>query len=127
MDTSQYFYRCALFHREGEKVSLVDPFDRSVTTDLDSWLGLVVSLADGKHTIDELVAYVASRYPNGEPEKLDETLVSVIERLIESKAIMLSASTIDLPYYLDVTAQEHDVDDVKKMMLDDGFIVESKA
>ncbi|MCK5881869.1 MAG: hypothetical protein KAG18_08330 [Sinobacterium sp.] len=124
MDTSQYFYRCALFQRTGEKVSLVDPFDRKLTTDLDPWLAMVVSLADGQHTIDELTSYVAGRYPNGQPDNLAKTLHSAIDRLIESKAIMLSASSIELPYYLETPADEHDVDDVKKMMLDDGFIVE---
>ena len=124
MDKSQYFYRCALFQREGEKVSLIDPFDRSITTDLDPWLAMVVSLADGKHSLQELIDYIANRYSNNEPENLTETILSVVERLIESKAIALSPSTSDLPYYLDVSAQEHDVEEVKKMMLDDKFIIE---
>lgn len=63
MDKSHYFYRCALLQREGEKVSLIDPFDQSIATELDPWFAMLVSLADGKHSLQELIHFIAERYP----------------------------------------------------------------
>lgn len=124
MDKSQYFYRSALYQRNGEKITLIDPFDRKLKTELDPWLGIVVSLADGKHSIAELLDYLESRYGNQAPDKLTQTVESAVERLLESKAIQLSDKPVILPYYLETSAEKHDIEQVKTVMLEDGFIVE---
>ena len=55
MNNTQYFYRTAIFTRENNQVALVDIYHPEQLTPLDDWLGTVVSLADGGHTIQELV------------------------------------------------------------------------
>ncbi len=52
MDRSQYFARCVVFSKQGDKVSLVDLHDpEAEALSYELWLGLVVSLADGQHTL----------------------------------------------------------------------------
>ena len=120
MDNSRYFYRNAVFTREGGQVALVDLHHPEHITPLDEWLGVVVSLADGHHTIQELIDYLAQQY-QVPPANLESTLHSVIERLEEGKIVQLSEHKVDLPYYLSAPIEALDLDKARKAHKDDGY------
>ncbi len=120
MDNTQYFYRNSVFTRKDGQVALVDIYQPQKTTPLDDWLGIVVSLADGHHTIQQLIDYLAQQYPMP-PENLESTLHSVIERLEEGKIVQLSENKVDLPYYLSEPIEALDLDKARKAMDDDGY------
>ena len=122
MDNSQYFYRTVIFSRQDNKTALADIENPEHITPLDDWLGLVVSLADGKHSIQELIEYMQSRYQQT-PENLEKTLHSVIERLEEGNMIQLSEKAVDLPYYLASPIEELDLDKARKLVKEDGYVL----
>ncbi len=99
MDKSHYFYRTVIFTRKAGIVALADISNPTETTALEEWFGVVISLADGKHTLQELTDFMAKQYQQ-KPDRLDDTLESVIERLVESKMLKLSTQAVELPYYL---------------------------
>ncbi|MDP7419266.1 MAG: hypothetical protein QF483_05245 [Gammaproteobacteria bacterium] len=103
-------------------MSLVDIFDpKKEALDFEPWLGIIVSLADGKHTIQELVDYLVSHYQGTPPSNLADTLESAINRLIETEMIKLSEGAIELPYYLAVPANVMDIEKAKRLMAEDGY------
>lgn len=120
MNKSQYFYRTVIFTRKAGIVALADINNPTETTDLEEWFGVVISLADGKHTLQELTDYMAQQYQQ-KPERLDDTLESVIERLIESKMLKLSDKAIELPYYLAAPVEQLDIDKAQKLIIEDGY------
>ena len=120
MNKSQYFYRCVAFTRKDNKVSLVDIYAPNNTTDLEEWLGIVISLADGQHTQQEFYDYIKSRY-QFPPQKLEDTLESVFDRLIDSKMIKISDNKIELPYYLASPIEDIDIEKAKTMIEKDGY------
>lgn len=120
MDNSQYFYRTAIFTRENNQVALVDINNPENTTPLDQWIGVVVSLADGKHCIQELIDYMAGRYQKV-PDNLEKTIHSVIERLQEGQIIQLSDKATELPYYLASPIEELDIDKALELIKQDGY------
>jgi len=122
LDKSQYFYRTVIFTRKAGIVALADINNPIETTDLEEWFGVVISLADGKHTLQELTDYMAQQYQQ-KPERLDDTLESVIERLIESKMLKLSEKAIELPYYLAAPIEQLDIDKAQKLIIEDGYTV----
>lgn len=122
MNTKQYFYRTAVYGTEAEKVYLIDINNPQAKLEsLESWLGLVVSLADGQHTISELISHLNSQYPNEAPENLLDTLTSVFERLEGEGVVKCSDDAIDLPYYLMQPVQKLDVEKAKRLMQEDGY------
>jgi len=120
MNNSQYFYRTAIFTRKDNQVALADINQPENTTPLEEWLGLVVSLADGKHSIQELIDYMASRYQQV-PDNLEKTLHSVIERLQEGQIIQLSDNAVELPYYLASPIEELDREKALELIKQDGY------
>jgi hypothetical protein len=122
LNIKHYFYRTVVFTRVGNKVALADIDHPQQTTELEDWMGIVISLADGEHTLGELVNYMASQYQQV-PEKLEETLESVVERLVEGKLLRLSENKVQLPYYLAAPIEELDLEKAKKMIKDDGYTV----
>ena len=90
------------------------------TSPLEDWMGIVISLADGKHSIQELIDYVASRYPQV-PDNLEKTLHSVIERLQEGQIIPLSDKAVELPYYLASPIEELDREKALELIKQDGY------
>ena len=120
MDNEQYFYRTAIFTRRDNQVALVDIHQPDQVTPLDDWLGTVVSLADGHHSIAQLIDYVGSQYTES-PANLQETLHSVIERLVEGKLIGLSDSAVVLPYYLAKPIEDLDLKVARTQIEEDGF------
>ena len=122
MDKSQYFYRIAFFSMQEDKVSLLDANDLSAKTPpLDPWLGVVVSLADGQHTIQQLLEHLAGRYDGAPPQELERTIESVIERLTETEVLKLADQAVVLPYYLSLPAEKLDMEMARRLMADDGY------
>ena len=122
MNKDQYFFRAVIYALQKDKVLLVDTKNPKASTPLDAWLGRVVALADGQHTIQELIDYLGSQYPGGAPETLAETVESVIKRLVDTHVIHLSDETVELPYYLAMPANEQDPKKAKELIEKDGFI-----
>ena len=122
MDKSQYFYRIAVFSMQEDKVSLLDANDLSAkTSPLEPWLGLVISLADGQHTLQQLIEHLAGQYEGMPPRELERTIESVIERLTETDVIKLADQAVTLPYYLSLPAEKLDMEMAKRFMTDDGY------
>tara|TARA_R110001592_G_scaffold363321_1_gene683783 strand:- start:50494 stop:50865 length:372 start_codon:yes stop_codon:yes gene_type:complete len=121
MNHSQYFYRTVTFTRKHNQVALADINQPDQTSPLDDWMGIVFSLADGNHTIQELIDYMRVQYPQA-PANLEETLHSVIERLQEGKIIQLSDKAVVLPYYLASPVEELDLEKATDLIQQDGYI-----
>lgn len=122
MDKAKYFYRLLLYTIENGRVALVDKHDHDKTIPLEPWLGLVVSLADGKHTIAQLSDHVESSYKGTPPSNLEKTLESAIDRLVNSQALQLADEAVSLPYYLTLPKEILDMEKANKLMMEDGFI-----
>ena len=120
METNQYFYRCAVFTRKDNIIALADIYQPDHTSELEEWFGVVISLADGQHTLQELVDFMAKQYATA-PANLEETLNSVIERLLEGNLIKLSPKKIQLPYYLINPIEQLDIKKAKQIMEKDGY------
>ena len=120
MNNSQYFYRTAIFTRKDNQVALADINRPDNTSPLEDWMGIVVSLADGKHSIQELIDYMAGRYQQV-PDNLEKTLHSVIERLQEGQIIQLSDNAVELPYYLASPIEELDREKALELIKKDGY------
>jgi hypothetical protein len=123
VDKSKYFYRIAVFSMQEDKVSLLDANHLSAKTPpLEPWLGLVVSLADGQHTIKQLIEHLAGQYDGTPPRDLERTVESAIDRLTETDVIKLADQAVTLPYYLSLPVEKLDMEMVKRLMADDGYL-----
>ncbi|MCP4974939.1 MAG: PqqD family protein [Maribacter sp.] len=122
METSQYFYRNVIISKEGEKVSLIDIYNPDNKGQaFEPWFGLVLQLADGQHTIDELFQHLSSKYNSVPPANLEQTIHSVIERLAKSKFIVLTKEATELPYYLSLPYEQLDIAKAKKTLEQDNI------
>jgi hypothetical protein len=125
MNRSQYISRCVVFSKRGDKVSLIDLYNPDLEPLVyESWLGLVVALADGQHTIQELISYTSQHYANGPPGGLDSTIESAVKRLSETGIVRLSYEPIELPYYLTLPAERLDVPRALHLMAENGYTLE---
>jgi hypothetical protein len=122
LDHAHFFKRIAVYKVEGEDVSVVDVHANNVLTPLDPWMARVILLADGQHTIAQLIQHIAGQYAEGAPENLVETIESVITRLTESDAVELTTRPSLLPYYLRLPIDEQDPKEATQLMIQDGFI-----
>lgn len=121
LNKSQYFYRNIVISKQGDKVSIVDinnPEKEALT--FEPWLGLVVVLADGQHTIGELIDTLKQKYNGSPPAELERTIESVIERLTETQAIILTDEPVEMPYYLSMPAEQLNLDKARQLMAEDG-------
>ncbi len=120
MDATKYFYRNAIFSKSGSQIALVDienpEADKQI---LEDWFGGIFQLADGKHTVDELYYLMASRYNGNPPDNLKDTIHSVIERMVESKFLVLTDVATELPYYLSMPFENLDIEKAKKLLAND--------
>jgi hypothetical protein len=130
MNNSQYFYRTIIFTKKNNQVALADInqpeadiYKPENATPLDEWLGTVVSLADGRHSIQEMIDYMGKKYP-APPHNLEMTIHSVIERLQKSNLIKLCESPVTLPYYLAAPAEELDLEKARKLIQEDGHNID---
>jgi hypothetical protein len=121
MNKDQYFFRCVIFSRNKTNVAIADIYNPSQISELEPWFGTVISLADGQHTLQELIDYLSAQYDET-PTNLEETVASVIERLIEGKMILLNENKVDLPYYLANPIEELDIDKAKTLIEKDGYV-----
>ena len=120
MDTSQFFYRNVIISKTDDKVSLVDIYaPKSNAETLEPWLGLVLMLADGQHTLDELVINLSGKYQGAPPANLEKTIHSVVDRLVEMKFIVLTKEPVKLPYYLSLPIEQLDVEKAKMLLEQD--------
>lgn len=120
MNNAKYFYRNVVFSSKNKQVSLVDINHPDKVTLLEEWLGIVVALADGQHTIQQMIDFMSKQYQEA-PVNLEKTLHSVIERLEEGKLVQLSESAVSLPYYLTLPIEELDIEKAKKLIIEDGY------
>ncbi len=121
MEKNQYFYRCSVFTRKDNQIALADVYNPANITVLEEWLGIGLSLADGQHTLQEFIDYMKDRYDTP-PENLEDTLHSVIERLIDGKMLGLSDKPVELPYYLASPMEELDLEKAKQLIQQDGYV-----
>lgn len=122
MDTSQYFYRNALFSKQGKSIYLIDiEHPEKKQQELEPWFGIVFQLADGQHTLEQLYQYLAMQYNGEAPQNLSDTLKSVVDRMIEGKLIVLTKQVTELPYYLSMPYEMLDIDKAKKELAKDKF------
>jgi hypothetical protein len=111
-----------VFSKQGDKVSLVDLHDpEAEARSYEPWLGLVVSLADGQHTIQQLIEYSSGHYQESPPENLDATIESALDRLVETGTVRLSSEPVELPYYLSLPAERLDVPRALHLMDEDAY------
>lgn len=122
MDNNQYFYRTVVFTRHGDQIALANIDDPKQTTPLEEWLGLVISLADGQHSIQQLIDFLTAQYSEV-PDKLQDTVHSVIERLTESNMLKLSDTAVELPYYLASPIEHLDLEKARALIKEDGHTV----
>lgn len=122
MDKSQYFYRTVIFTRKAGIVALADINNPQESTPLEEWFGVVISLADGKHTLQALTEFMAKQYQQ-KPTSLEDTLESVIERLIAGNMVKLSVNAVELPYYLAAPIEQLDIEKAQKLITEDGYTV----
>ncbi|MFT7373247.1 MAG: hypothetical protein ACI9T9_001947 [Oleiphilaceae bacterium] len=122
MDNTQFFSRLVTFTRKDQQVGLADINHPDKVSPLGDWLGIVISLADGHHTIQEMINFMARQYNQQQaPETLEKTLHSVIERLLEENVILLSNRITALPYYLSMPIEELDIEKAKTLMIEDNY------
>ena len=120
MDASQYFYRNVIFSKIGNQIAIVDLYDPKNREEItDQWLSMVIQLADGQHTVNQLVQYMAKQYNGNPPESLEKTLHSVIERLVQTKFVVLTNKALELPYYLSLPYEMLDLEKAKQLHQED--------
>jgi hypothetical protein len=120
MDTSKYFYRNVIFSKKLNQISLIDIYNPETKKQvLEPWFGVVLQLADGQHTIDELFSLLSSKYKDTPPTNLEKTIHSIIERLAKSNFIILTDKATELPYYLSRPYEYLDTEKAKKLLKKD--------
>ena len=124
---AHYFKRNAVYKIEEDTVSIVDVQDSNTVTQLDPWMARVVLLADGQHTIAQLIQHLAAQYADTVPDALIETIESVITRLSENEVIELTSRPSLLPYYLRLPIGEQDPKEATKLMFADGFLTSTET
>jgi hypothetical protein len=120
MNTKQYFYRNVIFSKQGKTISIVDINNpKNDKEELDPWFAMVLQLADGQHTVEQLMQFMATQYNGMPPENLTKTLESVIERMADTRLIMLTEKPTELPYYLSMPYELLDVEKAKAALAKD--------
>ena len=120
MKASNYFYRNTIFSKIGDKISIVDLYNPDKNRqELEPWLGMILQLADGQHTIKDAYDYLAKGYKGDPPENLELTIHSVVERLVEAKFVKLADTKTELPYYLAFPYEALDVVKAKRLLSED--------
>jgi hypothetical protein len=120
MSGAKYFYRNVTFSKSNGKVFLIDIADpEGDKEELDGWFGLVLLMADGQHTVDELFNFLSTKYQGSPPDNLRDTIDSVIQRMSETKFIVLTDIKTELPYYLSLPYEQLDVDKAIGLMEQD--------
>ncbi|QKQ26638.1 hypothetical protein [Candidatus Reidiella endopervernicosa] len=124
LDKTKYFFRIVPFNAEGEQISVIDVLENFSANELDAWLGTVVALADGQHTVQELFDHLGGHYEAGPPESFETTLGSVFDRLLEAEVIRLGDEQVELPEYLAVPFNLQERETAIESMVSDGYITQ---
>ncbi|RLD20937.1 MAG: hypothetical protein DRI69_05250 [Bacteroidetes bacterium] len=120
MDTTQYFYRNVIYSKQGNTISIIDIHNPdNERQELEAWFGLVVHLGDGQHSIDQLIEFLSTQYKGSPPGNLEQTIHSVVERLADSKFIVLTKEQTELPYYLSLPYEQLDVEKAMNLLAQD--------
>jgi hypothetical protein len=120
MNTEQYFYRNFIFSKQGQTISMIDIHNPDSEGEvLDPWFAMVFQLADGQHTVQQLIDHMSRQYDGNPPGNLRETIDSVVQRMTESRLIMLTDEKTELPYYLSAPIEILDVERVKQELSHD--------
>ncbi|RLD28224.1 MAG: hypothetical protein DRI75_07445 [Bacteroidetes bacterium] len=120
MDTTKYFYRNVIFSKSGNQISLIDIHNPdNEKQELVQWFGIVLQLADGQHTVEELFNLLSHKYKGTPPANLKKTIHSVVDRLAEANFIMLTEDKTELPYYLSMPYEMLDIAKAKKLLKED--------
>lgn len=118
MDSSQFFYRNVAFSKQGKTIALADIENPEAKGEvLEPWFAAVLQLADGKHTVEQLIDFMAAQYNGNPPSNLKQTIQSVVERLVESKFVVLVEKEVELPYYLSAPVEMLDIEKAKELLL----------
>jgi hypothetical protein len=121
MNTQQYFYRNVIFSKQDKTIALVDLHHPENEKEvLDPWFGMVLQLADGQHTIEQLLQYMTSLYNGAPPPNLEQTIHSVVQRMADTRLIMLTEKATELPYYLSMPYELLDLEKAKAEILKDS-------
>ncbi|MBC8520320.1 MAG: PqqD family peptide modification chaperone [Gammaproteobacteria bacterium] len=124
LDQSHYFCRNNAYTRltggDGE-VALVDKRDPKQTVSLEPWLATVFMLADGQHTVGELIGHLRGQYMEQPPAELERTILSVVERLVDSGTVRLNEAPIEPAYHLARPIEELDPEEAKRFLQEDGY------
>ncbi len=124
IDPGHYFCRNNAYTRltggNGE-IALVDKRDPQQTVTLEPWLATVFLLADGQHTINELIVYLEEQYRGEPPDELESTVLSVTERLVDSGTVSLSKDPLQPAYHLARPIEELDPDEARRFLQEDGY------
>lgn len=123
LESSNYFSRTVVFNKRKHEVAIVDVYVPDLFVALEPWLGVVISFADGQHTIEALFAYMRQQYNGQPPLQLEKTIISVVERLIASEVLRLTAEPVTLPYYLASPWDSLDQQQAKQLMTEDGYLL----
>jgi len=120
MNTKQYFYRNVIFSKQGNTISLIDIHHPEKNKEkLDPWFGIVLQLADGQHNLEQLHQYMSTLYNGSPPDKLQDTLHSIVQLMSNSKLIVLTENKTDLPYYLSLPYEMLDKVKAKNLLKED--------
>ena len=119
MDKSKYFCRMIAFSSQKDEVTLVDLNNPDKNRhSLEPWLGLIYSLADGQHSLQQLIEYLTGLYNGTPPGELEKTVDSVIQRLTELGVVKLIDQPVTLPYFLSLPVEQLDLEEAKQSMID---------
>ncbi len=120
MSDKSYFYRNVIFSKQGKTISIIDIHNpESNKEELDPWFSMVLQLADGQHTIEQMKQFMATQYNGMPPHNLNDTIDSVVKRMEESRLIMLTEKPTDLPYYMSMPYEMLDVKKAKAELAKD--------
>lgn len=91
-----YFCRVALWNwLDNNRIVVSDPHAPRMIT-MDPWPQLLFLDATGERTVAEYVDYMAHRYKRDTPEKLDATIIAELEKLVQSRLLILADSPITI-------------------------------
>ncbi len=124
LNPSHYFYRTAVYCENNGQPALGDIHNPAHITPLEPWFGIVIPLADGQHTLGEMMHNITQRYQGNPPANLEQTLASVVERLIVGKLLVTTTNPVSLPYYLAHPLEMLDIDKAKQHMIEDGLTLQ---
>lgn len=120
MNTEQYFYRNTPYSKKENTVSIIDIHNPEKNRqDLEPWFGIVFQLADGQHSVEDLYNFLSKKYTGNPPDDLLRTIISVVERMIEAKFIIVTDIKTELPYYLSMPIEMMDLEKAKKLIAED--------